>query len=124
MDEKKKRTLVFKKRLYAFVLKLIAFIEKLENARTTRVVGDQLLRSGTSVLANYVEAQASSSRNDYRNFLNHSLKSSNESKVWVAILRDTGYDKEKESTWLLSELDEFSKIFGASIITLRSKKSI
>lgn len=77
----REKTQEFKKRLYTFVLRLIKFIENLPDNRTTRIIGDQLLRSGTSILGNYIEAQASSSRKDYTNYLNHSLKSSNESKV-------------------------------------------
>jgi len=120
----KEKTEEFKKRLYRFVLKLIKFIENLSENRTTRIIGDQLLRSGTSILGNYIEAQASSSRKDYTNFFNHSLKSTNESKVWVAILRDTNHGEKKECEWLLKELGEISQIFASSILTLRGKKNI
>lgn len=114
----------FKSRLYKFVLRLIKFVESLPENKTTRILGDQLIRSGTSILGNYVEAQASSSRKDYTNFFHHSLKSANESKVWVAILRDCHYGKQEESEWLLVELKEISHIFGKSILTLKSKKNM
>lgn len=71
----------FKKRLYAFTLRLIEFIDKLPNDNVSRRVGDQLLRSGTSILGNYIEGQASSSRKDFTNFFHYSLKSANESKL-------------------------------------------
>lgn len=120
-EDSKQRTKEFKKRLYSFVLKLIKFIEKLPNSTVTKIIGNQLIRSGTSILGNYIEAQASSSKKDYTNFLNHSLKSSNESKVWVAILKDTDYGDKNEALWFLQELDEFSRIFAKSILTLRGK---
>ncbi|MEW6163180.1 MAG: four helix bundle protein [Nitrospirota bacterium] len=41
-----------------------------------------MLRSATSIGANIIEAQAASSRRDFRNFLNHALKSANETKFW------------------------------------------
>src|SRR3989338_3051128 len=109
----KEKTKEFKKRLYTFVLRLIKFIDGLPNNITTRIIGDQLLRSGTSILGNYIEAYASSSRKDYTNFFNHSLKSANESKLWIAILRDTNYGDKKVAVWLLKELDEISQIFGS-----------
>ncbi len=91
----------FKRRLYNFVLKLISFLEKLPKDRITQVIVDQLMRSGTSIMGNYIEAQASSSRKDFTNFFNHSLKSANESKLWVAILRDTKSHLQKTPTGFL-----------------------
>ncbi len=71
----------FKKRLYNFVLRLIRFIDTLPKSSVNDIMGKQLLRSGTSILANYVEANSASSKKDFINFFTHSLKSSNESKV-------------------------------------------
>ena len=112
----------FKRRLYQFVLRLIRFIEKLPENRTTRIIGDQLLRSGTSILGNYIEGKSASSKRDYINFFNHSLKSANESKVWLTILRDLNYGDKKEAEWLLNELNEISRIFASSILTLKGKR--
>ncbi|HYK08026.1 MAG TPA: four helix bundle protein [Candidatus Eisenbacteria bacterium] len=112
----------FKKRLYSFVLHLIKFLDKLPKDVISQVILKQLIRSGTSILANYIEAQAASSKKDFTNFFHYSLKSANESKVWLAIIRDTNRADTKENAWLLNELDELSKIFGSSIVTLKEKK--
>lgn len=112
----------FKKRLYLFVLRLLRFIAKLPFNPVTKVLNDQLIRSGTSIIGNYVEAKASSSRKDYTNFFNHALKSANESKVWLALLRDTGNGEKEEIRYLLAEVTEISKILAASILTLKGKK--
>lgn len=121
-NDKEKFKIEFKKRLYSFVLKLIAFLEKLPKDQITQVIGGQLMRSGTSIIGNYIEAQASSSKKDFTNFFNHSLKSANESKLWLALLRDTKRADKQEVEWFLQELDEVSNIFGSSILTLRGKK--
>ena len=71
----------FKRRLYNWVLRLIKFIDKLPKDSICNVMGKQLLRSGTSILANYIEANSASSKRDFINFFTHSLKSANESKV-------------------------------------------
>jgi len=121
-NDKSKFKNEFKKRLYSWVLRLIKFIDKLPRNSACDVMGKQLLRSGTSVLANYVEANSASSKKDFINFFNHSLKSSNESKVWLTLLRDTDKGDKNELHWLLKELLELSNILASSIITLKGKK--
>jgi four helix bundle protein len=112
----------FKERLYRFVLKLIKLIEKLPKDRVCFILGDQLLRSGTSILSNYIEGQAASSKKDFIKYFEVSLKSINESKVWIALLRDAGKIKKDEAQWFLDELKEFGNIFASSILTLKGKK--
>ena len=116
------RTKQFKQRLYTFTLKLIDFIDKLPSDNVSRRIGDQLLRSGTSIIGNYVEGLSGSSKKDLRNYFNHSLKSSNESKLWISLLRDSRRAKSDSIPWLLSELDQYSKIFTSSILTLKGKR--
>jgi len=112
----------FKKRIYAWVLRLIRFTDKLPKDSVCQVMGKQLLRSGTSILANYIEANSASSKKDFINFFTHSLKSANESKVWLCLLRDTDKGDKKEIGWLLDELVEIANIIASSIITLKGKR--
>lgn len=116
------KTKEFKRRLYTFVLKLIEFIDKLPRDTVSQRIADQLIRSGTSILSNYIEGLSASSKKDYINFFNHSLKSANESKVWVAILRDAKRANIEQANWFLNELDEIAKIFASSILTLKGKR--
>jgi len=112
----------FKKRLYHFVLRLIEFIDNLPQDNVSRRIGDQLLRSGTSILGNYVEGQSASSKKDFTNYFTISLKSTNESKLWLALLRDSKRARPEEIDWFLKELEEFGNIFASSILTLKGKK--
>ena len=112
----------FKKRLYNFVLKLIKFLDNLPKDNVSKRLGDQLLRSGTSILGNYVEGQSVSSKKDFTNYFNHSLKSANESKLWFSLLRDSNRVTPKKVNWFLSELDEIGKIFASSVLTLKGKR--
>jgi len=111
----------FKRRLYNWVLRLIKFIDKLPKSPVNDVMGKQLLRSGTSILANYIEANSASSKKDFINFFTHALKSSNESKVWLTLLRDTNKGEQIEINWLLDELVEISNIIASSVLTLKGK---
>ncbi|OGY19055.1 MAG: hypothetical protein A2900_00915 [Candidatus Chisholmbacteria bacterium RIFCSPLOWO2_01_FULL_50_28] len=111
-----------KRRIYRFITDLVKFTETLpKNDPLSRIATNQLLRSGTSIGANYVEAIAGSSKKDFANFLSHCLKSANESKFWLALLRDTGKGAKDKINQLLKELIEISKILGTSVKTLRSK---
>lgn len=109
-------------RCYYFSIETIKFLNTLPNTRVYWVITDQLLRSATSVGANIVEAKSSSSRKDFINFYQIALKSANESKYWFGLLRDaTEADKIKINS-LLSELNEISRMLGASLLTLKNKK--
>ena len=108
-------------RTAAFAEKIIELCKKVPKNTVNIPVVDQLVRAGTSVGANYVESQAGSSRKDFANFLYISLKSANESKYWLAILRDTKKGETQIIGKLLGELEEISRILAASIITTKSK---
>lgn len=121
-SDKEKFKREFKKRLYDFTLRLIEFLDTLPKDNVSRRLGDQLLRSGTSIVGNYVEGQAASSRKDFTNFFNICLKSANESKLWLALLRDSKRAKPKDVEWFLRELDEIANIFASSILTLKGRR--
>jgi len=121
-NDKEKFKNEFKKRLYNFVLRLIEFLDRLPKDNVSRRIGDQLLRSGTGIIGNYVEGQAASSKKDFTNYFNTSLKCTNESKLWFALLRDSGRATPEEVARFLSELNEFANIFASSILTLKGKR--
>lgn len=121
MSLKKTENEQFKKRLYKFVLDLIKDLESLPKDRVTNVIVDQLIRSATSICANYIEAYAASSRRDFTNYFTHALKSSNESKFWLTLLRDMGRFKKEQAEDFLKELIEISRILGSSVLTLKGR---
>lgn len=109
-----------KERIYRWILRLIKFIETLSKYdNLCRVASEQLIRSGTSIGANYFEATSGSSKKDFTNFLSHSLKSANESKFWLALLKDTGRGNKEEIAGILKEVTEIANILASSIKTLR-----
>lgn len=112
----------FKKRVYKFVLNLVRFVDSIHRDMKNDIIGKQLLRSGTSILANYVEAGSASSKRDFINFFTYSLKSANESKVWLVLMRDLNQGNQKELNKLLNELIEISNVIATSLLTLRGKR--
>lgn len=76
----------FYQRIYKYGLNIINLVESLPSDRVSGILGNQLLRSGTSVVANIIEAKSASSKRDYINFYHYSLKSANETKLWISYL--------------------------------------
>lgn len=112
----------FKNRLYQWVLKLLQFIDKLPKDSISRPLTDQLIRSGTGILANYAEAHSSSSKRDFAHYFRISLRSANESKVWLTLLKDMKRGDKETIENLLKELQEMAAILASSLITMREKK--
>jgi four helix bundle protein len=109
------------KRVYLFALKVITFVDQLPKGQVSNVVGEQLLRSATSIGANVVESQGAASRKDYTNFFSHALKSANETKFWLGLLRDSGKADRENTDKLLQEATELAKILAASILSLKGR---
>jgi len=110
-----------KKRCYNFSLKIISLSDALPNKRSAWVINDQLIRSATSIGANIVEAKSSSSRIEFKKYYEIALKSANETKYWLELLRDTNMIEVKTVTELLNEATELSNMLGAGVIKLKSK---
>lgn len=115
----------FQQRIYRFVLDLIFFLDTLpRNDMVCTVIRGQLIRSGSSIGANYIEATAASSRKDFTNFLHHALKSANESRFWLCLLRDSKRASISQVSVLLVEVEAISKILASSILTLKGRKKL
>lgn len=114
----------FKKRIYTYMIRLVKFLGSLPQTIVIREIISQVMRSGTSIGANYFEAQAASSRKDYQNFFNHSLKSANESIFWLLTLKNSDlvpHELVNDLNWLLQETQELANIFASSILTMKNR---
>jgi four helix bundle protein len=109
-------------RSYILSLEIIKFVNSLPNQRAFWVIGDQLLRSITSIGANMIEAHSSSSRKEYINYYQISLKSANEARYWLGLLRDSYPELQGQCEIFLQEVMEISNMIAASILTLKGKR--
>ena len=73
-------------RLLDYAARVITLVESLPNTLAGRRIGDQLLRSGTSVGANYEEARGAESRADFVHKLQVALKELRESNYWLRLI--------------------------------------
>jgi four helix bundle protein len=83
------------------------------------VVVRQLMRSSLSIGANVVEGRNSSSKLEFKRYYEIALKSANESKYWMCLLRDAFEVKEDDLIKLLKETNELSRILAASVLKLK-----
>lgn len=120
-NQNSKPKIKLKDRSYQYSIKIVEFLDNLPNDTSVRIIAQQLLRSATSIGANIIEAQASSSKKDFTNFFNHSLKSANESLYWLGLLKDAKKINNPQLDYLLGETKELANILGSSILTLKGK---
>ncbi len=73
---------------------------------------DQLIRSGTSIGANYCEANGASSKKDFKNKIFICKKESKETQYWLRMLAKTTEDIQEECRQLWKEAHEFTLIFS------------
>lgn len=118
--ENNKETL--KHRAFNFSIKVIKFVEPLYVGGINKILFDQLIRSATSIGANIIEAQASSSRREFIKFYEISLKSANETIYWLEILKEVGKNPNETLGFLINEAKELANILGASLLTLKGKR--
>jgi four helix bundle protein len=114
----------FYQRVYKYGLEIIKLVESLDNDRVARILGDQLLKSGTSIVTNIIEAKSASSKRDYINFYHYALKSANETKLWICYLRDANKINKENSEEILKETNEIANILAASILMMKNKRKI
>ena len=109
-----------KHRAFYFSKNVVLFISKQQYDKIYFSMFDQLLRSATSIGANLVEGVAGSSKNDFLKFNIIALKSANETKYWLCLIRDTIKVDKTIVEGFIKEADEISKIIASIIIN--SKK--
>lgn len=111
-----------KTRTKNFALRIVKLVESLPNNQTARVIGNQLLRCGTSVAANYRAACRGRSKADFIAKMGIVEEEADESAFWIEMLIDTALLPENRVADLLDEAEQLTKIFVSSINTARGGK--
>ncbi len=116
----------FKRRTKAFALKIISFTQVLTDTKVSRVIGNQLLRSGTSVGANYRATFRAKSPTHFISKMGDVEEESDESMYWIELLVESGQVNLKSAANLRKEAGEILAMTTASINTtkLRLKSAV
>ena len=109
-------------RTKAFALRVIKLANALPNTPVARVIRDQLLRSGTSVGANYRAAKRGKSTADFISKMGTVEEEADESMYWMELIVEAGLMEEKLVSELYREADEILAMVVASIKTAKRSK--
>ena len=106
-------------KLYA--RRIVRTVSALPKTTVAQVLGKQVLRSGTSVGANYREASRARSRAEFVAKMGDCLKELSESEYWLELLSEEEVVASEKLVPLLAETRELTAIFVTSIKTARSR---
>ncbi len=101
------------KRTREFAVRIIRLSAALPNTPEARVIRTQLTKAGTSIGANYREANRTRSRADFRNKIDICEGEASETLYWLEMIADLGRAEGEELTSLTKEADEFLAIFSS-----------
>jgi len=102
-------------RLLEYAVRIIRLVDALPGTRAGRHVADQLLRCGTSPLANHGELQGAESRRDFIHKLGICLKEIREARRWLRLVHRVPLLAPAKIDPLLAETEALIKIFSASM---------
>jgi four helix bundle protein len=118
MDEK-----AFKTRTKKLAVAIIKEVDKLPRSLVSEVLGKQLIRSGTSIGANYRAACRAKSTADLINKMKIVEEEGDETEYWLKLLVEAGVIPQSQIDDIYKETDEILSMTVASIKTLQSRKS-
>jgi four helix bundle protein len=110
-----------KARTMKFSLRVVKMVDSLPRGKASDVMGRQLLRSGTSVAANYRAACRSRSSADFINKMSIVEEDADESIFWMELLGESGLINELRTKELMKEANELLAITVSSINTARKR---
>jgi four helix bundle protein len=113
-----------KNRTKKFALEVIRFVESLPKGKTADILGRQLIRSGTSVGANYRAASRARSTADFISKMGIVEEEADESIYWMELLVDSGRVTSADVVQIMTEADELLAITVSSIRTARGRRTL
>ncbi len=114
----------FRDRTKKFSLRIIKLYQFLPKTEEARILGKQLLRSGTSVDANFRSACRARSRAEYMSKMGIALEEADESSFWMELLIEAGIVRQIKLQSLYDESLELTKVFSVSRKTSKIKKAL
>src|SRR5258708_5162150 len=112
------KTYDLEERTAKFGEKIIGACRDIKQDTITRPLLAQLIRSGTSIGANYMEANGASSKKDFRNKIYIAKKETQETKHWLRMLIMASPENKENLLKLWQEAQEFTLIFGKIVSKL------
>ncbi len=108
-----------RERTKSFARDVVKIVDALPRTRSADVLGKQVLRSATSMGANYRAACRARSRSEFIAKMHIVQEEADETQYWLELLREAGTLAEEEYHTLRAEAAELTAIFSASEMTAR-----
>jgi four helix bundle protein len=108
-------------RLLEYAVRIIRLVESLPKTLTGRRIADQLLRSGTSVGANYEEARGAESREDFVHKLQIALKELRESNYWLRLVSSARLLPPDRLAGIIDESNQLRALLSKAVATTKGK---
>jgi four helix bundle protein len=108
-----------KRRTKQFALMIIKLVDDIPNSLAGRTIANQIIRSGTSVAANYRACCRARSNADFISKMSIVEEECDETKFWIELIEEAALLKKEKLVDLLKEADELTAIFTASGKTAR-----
>jgi len=112
-----------KKRTKAFALRILKLVAALPKTRAGRTLASQIVRSGTSVAANYCAAGRAKSTADFIARMGIAEEEADETLFWLELLEESDLVSAAKLTGIKQEADELIAIAVASIKTARRNRA-
>lgn len=110
-------------RTAVFSEQVIDFCKQISHTVVTTPIVSQLIRSATSISANYCEADEASSRRDFINKISIAKKESKETKHWLRLISHAAPEHTAQARLLWREAQELNLILAAIIRRARANES-
>ena len=112
-----------KTRTKQFALRIIRLSAAMPKSREADVLGRQVLKSGTSIGANYREAVRASPRRHFITNLEICLREGDETLYWLELLAESGIMPEKRLGGLIDECNQLVAIMTATVRTAKRRST-
>jgi four helix bundle protein len=110
-----------KNRTKQFAIRIVKLFRSLPKTEEARIIGKQVLRSGTSIAANYRAVCRARSKAEFIAKIGIVVEEADETVLWLELLVETDIVKEPRMASLLKESNELLAIFAASQYTARKR---
>lgn len=106
----------------AFAISIIHLCRELQENKEY-IISNQLFRSATSIGANYREAIAAESDNDFIHKINVATKEAHETQYWLELLAEGNYINNETFQLMYNMLDELIRMMTSTVLTMKKKQT-
>jgi len=108
------------KRLFNLASRVQKLVQSLPKTETNRIYGRQIIRSSSSIGANYAKATCALTKKDFTNDINRARKEAKETLYWLTLIAEANQNIRPKIKDLLVEAEEIVKILSKSVKTAKN----